>query len=86
MIGGGGRGTAQRGECQIQQVREGEYCSMAPIQLLPSITVAAHTYGTTQLLLPHHAAGVRLIAWHTPTNAWQVLLAIMNVLGAEVRK
>lgn len=58
---------------------------MAPLQLLPSITVPTHTYGTSRLLLPPHGAGVRLIAWHTPTNAWQVLLAFMNVLGLEVR-
>lgn len=84
LVTGGGGGTARRGQYQIQQVREGEYCSMAPLQLLPSVTVPTHTYGTTRLLLPPHGSGERLIAWHTPTNAWQVLLAFMNVLGLEV--
>ncbi|XP_063878682.1 nucleoporin NUP188-like isoform X2 [Scylla paramamosain] len=66
------------GECPVQQVREGGYCTMAPLQLLPSITVPARTCGS---LVP---ASLRLVAWNTPTNAWQVLLSIMNMLGLEV--
>ncbi|MPC28492.1 Nucleoporin NUP188 [Portunus trituberculatus] len=66
------------GDCPVQQVREGGYCTMASFQLLPSITVPPRTCGS---LVP---ANVRLVAWNTPTNAWQVLLAIMNMLGLEV--
>ena len=68
------------GECPVQQVREGDYCTMAPLQLLPSIIVPPRTCGS---LVP---ANVRLVAWNTPTNAWQVLLAIMNMLGLEVSR
>ena len=68
------------GECMVQQVREGGYCTTAPLQLVPSIIVPSHTFGT---LLP---ANVRLVAWNTPANAWQVLLAIMNMLGLEVSR
>lgn len=67
------------GEAGKLQVRGSDCCTLAPLHLMNTVTVPARTSGTLVSTDP------LVITWQTPSNAWQVLLAIMNLLDHEVR-
>lgn len=65
-------------ESHSLKVRGSECFTTAPLHLMPTVTVPAHTSG---MLL---SASPLVVTWQMPTNAWQALLAIMKILDYEV--
>lgn len=61
------------------QIRGNDCVTTAPLQVLPSLTIAADTRGTLISTNPP------VVTWQTPTNAWQALLGVMKLLDEEVR-
>lgn len=60
------------------QIRGNDCVTTAPLQVLPSLTIAADTRGTLISTNPP------VVTWQTPTNAWQALLGVMKLLDEEV--